>query len=329
MKIAIIGYYGHNNLGDEINLYEMIKMIERQYPYCEITVFSGGLLELYYDVEYKLVLADSLGLQKYRKTLNSFDLIVIGGGGIVFLGANYFDFLLEGIKAPYIFSRVGIDDRAVSEKACDELKGIFNKAHDVTVRTSFDSKLVSKYMGIQCRAVPEAIWNYTAPKVNLIGNGNKILVSINMYAGKFAEAISKELNSIKVDNTIYTLSMQDTSKDFYYNILATPSKHTILPEAVGLKKKASFIVSSDLVITSRLHAALLAISHGIPAVMLKSTPKIEFLAKELGEEKLFYDNSPTAEDIERLLADREKIKKELLLKTADMKRLANENIIPE
>ena len=114
MKIAIIGYYGHNNLGDELNLFEMLKLIQEQYPLADITVFSGGLSCLYYDVGYNLVLADRMTLSKYRDTLNTFDLVIIGGGGLVFLGANYFDFLQEGVKVPNIFSRVGIDNRVDS-----------------------------------------------------------------------------------------------------------------------------------------------------------------------------------------------------------------------
>lgn len=82
MKIAIIGYYGHNNLGDELNLLEMLKLIQKQYPSADITVFSGGLACLYYDVEYNLVLADRMSLTEYRKTLNTFDLVIIGGGGL-------------------------------------------------------------------------------------------------------------------------------------------------------------------------------------------------------------------------------------------------------
>ena len=131
MKIAIIGYYGHNNLGDELNLYEMIKLLKRQYPLSDITVFSGGLACLYYKLKYPIVLSDKLTLSEYQNALNTFDVVLIGGGGLMFLGANYFDFLMEGIKIPYLFSRVGIDDRIVSEPVCTELKNICKAAYSV------------------------------------------------------------------------------------------------------------------------------------------------------------------------------------------------------
>jgi len=326
MKIAIIGYYGHNNLGDELNLFEMLKLIRKQYPLADITIFSGGLAYLYYDVEYNLVLADRMTLSEYRKTLNTFDLVIVGGGGLVFLGANYFDFLQEGIKVPYIFSRVGIDDRVVSPQVTGQLKEILGRAYDVTVRTSFDRELCLKHLGIDCKVVPEAIWNYEAKPAALPYGGKKILASINAYGAKFAPQIKNALSNMKIPHTDFTISMQDTSKDFYYNILSTPDRRVILPESVSLHKKASLLASMDLVISSRLHAGLLAISHGIPAVMLKSTPKVRFLMAELGLTEFFVDYNITSSYIENILSRNHKPRLTEIAKT--MKELSRTPLIP-
>lgn len=326
MKIAIIGYYGHNNLGDELNLLEILKLVKHQRPDADITVFSGGLAYLYYETEYPLVLADPLGLKEYRRVLNTFDLIIIGGGGIVFLGANYFNFLLEGITAPYIFSRVGIDDRIISESACSELRSILKKASDVTVRTKQDNALASKHLGISCDVIPEAIWNYQAEHFQYVYGGNIILVDINRYAAKFASGISKALAGIQTPHTICTVSMQDSADDFYYNILSTP-KRIIMPEAVSLHKKASFLAAAGIVVTSRLHAGLIAVSHGVPTIFFKSTPKIEYLAHELDIDTLYFDHNPDSSQIEAILSERSKISDELLEKSTIMKEKASADII--
>ncbi len=325
LKIAVIGYYGHNNLGDELNLYEMLKLLGRQTD-AEITVFSGGLPYLYYEPEYRLVLADPLGLDGYRRTLNTFDLVIIGGGGIVFLGANYFDFLLEGITVPYIFSRVGIDDRIVSEPVCAALRGILQRASDVTVRTLGDAAAAEKHLGIRCEVVPEAIWNYRAEPFRFAYGGKILLVSINRYAGRYAKDISKELSGVRTKHTICALSMQDMSDDAYHNVLSTP-RRLILPDAVSLHKKASFLAAADTVITSRLHAGLIAMSHGVPAMLLKSTPKVEYLARELALENFYYDKAPDSAEIEDVLRRKDAISGELMEKTRAVKEKARSDII--
>ncbi|HHY65392.1 MAG TPA: polysaccharide pyruvyl transferase family protein, partial [Clostridiaceae bacterium] len=258
---------------------------------------------------------------------NKYDLVIIGGGGLVFLGANYFNFLQEGLKVPYIFSRVGIDDRVVSQPVVAQLKQILGKAYEVTVRTGGDRNLAQKHFGIDCRVVPEAIWNYEAEPFPLTANGKKILVSMNAYASRYFSQVKEALSDPKTSKTIFTVSMQDTSKDFHYNILSTPENRVILPESVSLHKKASFIAAADLVITSRLHAGLLALSHGIPAIMLKSTPKVRFLMKELDLEGLYADSGINAAMVEDVLSKNMRIR--LLELSRHMKELSRGPILPE
>lgn len=328
MRIAIIGYYGHNNLGDELNLFEMLRLIDRQYPKAEVTVFSGGLPVLYYEPDYPLVLADTMTLEKYQNALNSFDLVLIGGGGLIFLGANYFNFLTEKIQVPYLFCRVGVDDRVISKPACEALKKILSRARSVTVRTSADRELVSKHLGIDCQVVPEAIWNYQAKPFTFMRPGRHILVSINGYASEYEPQIAEALAKLKTPHAVYTVSMQDTADDFYHNIKSTPGNRIILPESVGLHKKASFLAASDLVITSRLHAGLISISHGVPPIMLKSTPKVKNLMEDLQLTDLYCDGALNEEIIESVLSGRETWKATLLEQTKMMRNKASANLIP-
>jgi hypothetical protein len=267
-------------------------------------------------------------LTEYRNTLNTFDLVIIGGGGLIFLGANYFNFLMEGIKVPYIFSRMGVDNRIVSPTVCSDLKNILKAAYHVTVRTSSDKDLAAQHLGLDCEVVPEAIWNYEAEKISFVHSGEKILVSINRYASGFANSVAQTLTNLKIKNTVYTVSMQDSSDDFYYNIKSTP-KRVILPEAVSLHKKASFLASSDLVITSRLHAGLIAISHGVPAIMLKSTPKVAFLMKDLELDSLFFKNNLDENIIEDIFTNKQQLKEKLLDLANKMKVKANTDLVAE
>lgn len=60
MRIVLIGYYGHNNFGGELNLFEVMKLLYKQYPDCKIDVYSGGLSHVFVKSSYELILADPL-----------------------------------------------------------------------------------------------------------------------------------------------------------------------------------------------------------------------------------------------------------------------------
>ena len=327
MKIAIVGYYGYNNFGDEINLLEMLKLLKKQYPKAQINVFSRALGHTFMKPEYNLVLGAGMSVERFQKQLGAHDLIIIGGGGLIYLGAHYFSFLDENIKTPYIISRVGVDDRAVKPEAVDKIKQMLNSASHVSVRTQGDLALLKKHTGISCDVVPEAIWNYRTKGTELPSRKKKILVALNVYAGKYTESIKKALSAVSVPSYEYTLSMQDTTLDGYYNIKATNQKNRkIIPDSIGLDGKGGCLASVDLTITSRLHAALVSLSHGVPAIMLKTTPKLAFLAQELGLSAWHKEEGISAEWIESMLAQSKR--KLLLDKAAVMRKKASAMLIP-
>lgn len=329
MKIAVVGYYGFNNFGDEINLLEMIRLIKRQYRKAEITVFGRALWHTFMKPEYNLVLATGTKQDEFRKTLNKFDLVIIGGGGLIYLGSHFFNYLDEGITVPYMFSRVGIDDRKVDADAIEGIKNVLKKASSVTLRTKGDLKLLKKHFGMSCEVVPEAIWNYKADHIKLPSAKKKVLICLNRYTGKLTEDLKRSLSKTEMPIYEYVMSMQDTTIDSYYNIKATNSKsRKIIPDSIGLYGKGSCLAYVDLTITSRLHAALVSMNHGVPAIMLKSTPKLKFLAEEIGVVSWYSTGAPSAMMIESLLEDKESKQKLLIERTAAMRKGASKNIIP-
>ena len=328
MRIAVIGYYGYNNFGDEINLQEMIKSMKAQYPKAEITVYSRSLWHAFLKPEYNLVIAAGMPMETFQKTLNQYDVIVIGGGGLIFLGTHFFTFLDEHITAPYIFSRIGIDDRTVNKEAVKKIKNTLHKASHITVRTHGDLDLLKKNFDMSCDVVPEAIWNYRTQSRPMLTAKKKVIISLNVYAGKYTNRIKAALSTVKEPLYEYIMSMQDTTTDCYYNIKATNRKNRIIiPDSIGLDGKGSCLASVDLTITSRLHAALVSISHGVPAVMLKSTPKLKFLAAEMGLDA-WHCNDITGEFIDMMLEEK-RFKRRLMADiTADMRKKAAANMIP-
>lgn len=329
MKIAIVGYYGYNNFGDEINLLEMIKLIKAQYPKAEINVFSRALGFTFMQPEYNLVMGGGRSLEAFKQMLNSHDLIIIGGGGLIYFGAHYFTFLDEGIKAPYILSRLGVDDRAVNGDAVQKIKQMVQKASNVTVRTRGDLDLLQKHTGISCDVVPEAIWNYRIEPYKLPTTRKRVMVALNAYSGSFLDKLRTALVGIDPPVFEYTLAMQDTTLDSYYNVKATNQKNRkIVPDSIGLGGKGGCLAAADLTVTSRLHAALVSISHGVPAVMLRSTPKVKFLADELGLNDWYCEKELDTAFLEKMLSEKTAKQPVLTELTSKMRQRALMPIIP-
>ena len=78
-KIALFGYYGQNNLGDDLIMETLINRIKKKYPDSRITVYGSGQSLVVRETTYKTVSKKSI---KGMLSLLGNDIVVIGGGGL-------------------------------------------------------------------------------------------------------------------------------------------------------------------------------------------------------------------------------------------------------
>ncbi|WP_269851926.1 polysaccharide pyruvyl transferase family protein [Methanosarcina horonobensis] len=105
-KVAICGYYGYGNTGDEAILAAIIQSIKERCD-VEITVFSGNPKETIEKHGVNAVYISELrNLHSILKTVYGADLLIIGGGGIIHdLTYKNFKFWLNKIVIGEMFRK--------------------------------------------------------------------------------------------------------------------------------------------------------------------------------------------------------------------------------
>lgn len=278
MKIGIIGYYGHNNLGDELNLYYIIKNLEHRFPRAEITVFSGALAQAIGAVPYNLVLADNLGKTDYIKALNQQDVLILGGGGLIFLGAYYWDFMDEGVTSPYIICRMGIDNTITSPEVIARYQKLFDKASEVSVRTSGDQNLFQKYFYGSVEKIPEPIWQHYVEAETR----NIMAINLTPHCNDFVKELNTRLEKVKIDLELlacqYTHGM-DHDDVSVLKKLDIPACHQF---SLSIEERARSLQSARFVIAARLHGCQCAIRALRPTIAIAYRPKVHFLMEQVG-----------------------------------------------
>lgn len=153
LQVGIAGSYGGLNLGDEAILQVMVSQFRRSLPVA-ITVLSRDPEDtlVRHRVE-RAVAARSTPLRDLRPVIESLDLLVLGGGGILFDGdAQHYLRTVEiahGVRTPVMVYSVGagpLQDRA----ACSMVRKCLNRAEVVTVRDHQSGRLLEE-IGVRRR----------------------------------------------------------------------------------------------------------------------------------------------------------------------------------
>lgn len=181
MKIAVFGWYGHENAGDE-----RIKFCLDHY-----LMSLGGIENVdFYDLHENAIKGKTSEFDHY-------DLVIIGGGGLILSQHNYHDFVL-GMNTKILTAGISVET---------ELKGNPKK---------FALSLLEKSMAVLVRD------RDSAKKLSLLDSGDRVKVSSDLT---FLEPYATV--PIKNDNLI-GVNLLPKPKDFKYSTLALPAFSFVL-----------------------------------------------------------------------------------------------------
>lgn len=122
MKIGVIGWYGHENLGDERILYSLKNFFRND----EVLVFDGWG-----------------AARSSIEILNSCDYVLLGGGGLILRGCNVNCDIIEQLKVP--FSCVGISVEADHRDLHGFLDIVKEKADRIILRDRESARIFADH----------------------------------------------------------------------------------------------------------------------------------------------------------------------------------------
>ena len=286
-NIAISGYYGFENFGDEAILSVLTKELKSREH--NVTVFSKnpqitssklGVNSVY-----------TFSLKSVNNTLKNCDVLISGGGSLLQDATSlkslfyylFVIFLAEHYKKNVIIFAQGIGPiknpigRMMTKK-------LLKKCKYITVRDE-KSLFLLRGWDLKPDLVSDPVWNIeTKPKVSM----NRIGVQLRSWKNmpqKYLFALAREINKNFSDREIYIYSFQDAldldiCKHFEAQLkLVNPKIKTKLLPAMSIDETVQSFSNLDYVIAMRYHACLLALKYGIPTLALSYDEKVEKIAK--------------------------------------------------
>ena len=321
VKVAISGYYGFKNFGDEAILSVLIDHLKKLQN-LDITVFSSDI-----DFTSKTYLVNAVkrfDLKKVIKTIQDSDVLISGGGSLLqdvtsFKSVIYYSLIIAlGLffnKKVIIFAQgIGPLNKKLSKFIVSNL---LKNCSLVTVRDE-KSLMLLKNWGINANLVCDPIYSLDAvpvSKENSVGIQLREFKTMNYdLLNKLALFVVNKFGDKKVE----IFSLQE-SQDFelckkFENILKTlnPNLDTeiVTEDIVNRISKLSYLIAM------RFHAILVALKYGIKTCAINYDVKVEILANEAAIPLISMD---AHENFEKLYSDLENLREDDLLKFSKTK----------
>lgn len=318
-KIIVVGYYGYDNLGDDLMLWCFLKEMSTKLPDVEISLLSkpssnlDKICENFENVTLKPFKINSklYNIRVFLKAILSHDLTIWGGGtcfseedGI----GNYRYFLLNTLlNKPYAYLGIGIGNLKRT-KSLKKTKFLLERAEFVTFRDeqsfNFSKRICHRgdfYLTADLAYINTG--DIDAPIKKPKVDKGYILVSLRELSKFFPIDVINERHKALQDFLIGLIVKEeikqiiflpiDTEKDLMVNktfmngltIAIDDEVELRLIEENDLHIKMDYVLNADLNITERLHSMVISEFNNVPCVSLSYSPKIDrFYNLDLGED---------------------------------------------
>lgn len=283
-KVAISGYYGFKNFGDELILSILTDRLKSQNA--DVTVFSV-------DPEFT---AQSYGVKAVRtfnpvdviKTLAATD-VLISGGGSLFQDATsvksviYYAFVLGlaqllGKKTIIFAQGVGPLYNPLSRFF---VKTLFRKCDYLSVRDEKSLNLLQSW-GLKAELVPDPAYSLTIPpceKENVLG------VQLREFSGMDENFLQNLARAVDVNPKVFSLQK---SLDFEVcQNFAELTGGELVED--NLTKELSRV---EVLVSMRFHALIVALKAGVKCAVINYDPKVQTLAETYGLPLIEFTDSP-------------------------------------
>ncbi len=285
MKIGVIGWYGHQNAGDERILYCLRRFFEGQ----EFLVTSG--------------FGDAA---KRIDDLNRCDYVLLGGGGLILRGLNTYAELIEQMEPP--LGCVGLGVEAYHDDNAAFVDALKAKAEFILVRDAESRELLQNHF----KVIVSSDLAFLYP-LDVVEPAESDTCGVNLrdwyfwkceHGGEYYKHMMSLSRSNPDIEKEYPHCKWEPAKAFniikkkFSNLLAVPlcsenspkADHVVLKSFFDNVDEAIFLPriynSLRYLIGMRLHSLIFACQSGIPFVSLSYQPKNERFCRALGLEKL-------------------------------------------
>ncbi|MGI5819557.1 MAG: polysaccharide pyruvyl transferase CsaB [Armatimonadota bacterium] len=305
MRIAISGYFGFGNAGDEAVLAATLGELRRRMPNADPVVLSGdpAITEALHDVE----AAPRWPLRALLRTIRSSDLLISGGGSLLqnatsLASLGYYLLVLararhEGL--PYVIHAQGLGplNGWVARRM---VRRYLRRAEAVTLRDE-TSLALARQLG-----APEELVSLTADPAFLLEPAagaeiDAILSDLGVDArrpligmvvrewraarealGPLAKIARLGVERWGARTIVMPFHLPD-DLEVSHELAAVAPEVALVDRELHPRALLGLIGRLDLLVSMRLHALIFAAATAVPAVGLSYDPKVEALCEDAGQ----------------------------------------------
>lgn len=324
MKIALSGYYGFDNAGDEALLSAITSSIKNLAPEAEFVVFSGcpektaslhGIRAIYYMNPFKII-----------KELFTADLLISGGGSIfqdVTSTRSLFYYisivaLAKMLNTPVMFYAQGVGpiNKDISKKV---MRLVANRVNFITLRDAESEELLTS-IGVTKpprKITADPVFALKADEkdiakmkiiINKINPDNRPLMGVSVRKwealGNYQQELAYLLDDF-IDEGYRVVFIplaypQDIEESYKVAKLMKNEVH-IIEEPLTSKEHLALIGNLEFLIGVRLHSLVFAAQGGVPFAGISYDPKVSAFLDTFGLKPLTLEYEKMKQEVADLL----------------------------